>query len=119
MPRHAPHKDRQLCAQVQEALYWALGAAVGDETLALLQVVAVEPMPAASRLLVTLTAPVDLSVEDAANRLGRATHAQKSPPRSTAAAPECSFGLGACNNRLRSRSLASRIDRGHHTRAKT
>lgn len=75
MSRHVAHKDRQLCAQVQEALYWVLGSAVGDEKLALLQVIEVEPMPDASRLLVTLLAPADVSLEKATSRVQEAAKA--------------------------------------------
>jgi ribosome-binding factor A len=75
MPRHSPRKDLQLCAQVREALYWALGSEAGDELLALMQVISVEPMPDASRLLVTLCVPEEMGLDDAAMRLGRATKA--------------------------------------------
>jgi ribosome-binding factor A len=75
MSRHASHKDRQLCAQVQEALYWVLGAAVGDETLALYQVVSVEPIPDATRLLVTLAVPPDQSLDSAQIRIQEAAKA--------------------------------------------
>jgi len=75
MSRRIPRKDLQLCAQVQEALYWILGSEVGDEMLAMLQVLAVEPLPDASRLLVTLSAPSDLSLETALIRLQEATKA--------------------------------------------
>ena len=75
MSRQASRKDLQLCAQVREALYWALGAEVGDEQLALLLVVAVEPIPDASRLLITLSAPADFDLDLATERLNLATKA--------------------------------------------
>jgi ribosome-binding factor A len=75
VPRRVSRKDLQLCAQVREVLFYVLGAAVGDDTLALLQVIAVEPLPDASRLLVTLTAPADVRPEDASARLLRAAKA--------------------------------------------
>ncbi len=83
MSRHVPHRDRQLCAQVHEALYWVLGAEAGDETLALYQVVSVEPMPDATRLLVTLAIPPDQSLENAQIRV---QHAAKAIRAETAAA---------------------------------
>jgi ribosome-binding factor A len=69
MSRQTPRKDLQLCAQVREALYWALGSAAGDETLALLHVVSVEPWPDATRLLATLAVPADQSVANASQRV--------------------------------------------------
>jgi ribosome-binding factor A len=75
MFRRHPRKDLQLCAQVREALYWVLGSAAGDESLAELQVVAVEPLPDASRLLVTLAAVTDAEVEQAVIRVPRAAKA--------------------------------------------
>ena len=94
MSRHVAHKDLQLCAQVQEALYWVLGSTVGDETLALLQVVVVEPLPDATRLLVTLTAPPELSLENAVIRLQEATKAIRAEVASSIhrrKAPELAF----------------------------
>jgi ribosome-binding factor A len=75
MSRRILRKDLQLCSQVQDALYWVLGSAAGDETLAYLQVLSVEPMPDASRLLVTVSSPPDMSLEMAAIRLHEATKA--------------------------------------------
>jgi ribosome-binding factor A len=74
MPRQAFHKNRQLCAQVREALYWVLGSEVGDEKLSLLQVLAVDPAPDASHLLVTLAGPSE-SVGDLTGRLRQASKA--------------------------------------------
>ena len=51
--RRANRKARQLCGQVSEALSYALGQG-GDEVLQGLYVVAVEPAPDESRLLVTV-----------------------------------------------------------------
>jgi ribosome-binding factor A len=75
MSRRVSRKDLQLCAQVQDNLYWVLGAQVGDESLAFLQVLGVEPMPDASRLLVTVSAPADISLEMATIRLQDASKA--------------------------------------------
>lgn len=94
MPRRLSHKDLQLCAQVQDNLYWVLGAQVGDETLAFLQVLAVEPMPDASRLLVTVSAPADMSLETASGRLqdaGKAIRAEVAAAINRRKAPELLF----------------------------
>ncbi len=68
LPR-IPRKDLQLCAQVRDALWFVLGSTVGDETLADLQVMSVEPMPDATRLLVTLAAPCDADLATTSSRL--------------------------------------------------
>jgi ribosome-binding factor A len=47
-----PHKDRQVCRQVYDALNWAL-ADVDDPLLEDLALVAVDPAPDASRVIVT------------------------------------------------------------------
>lgn len=75
MSRRVSRKDLQLCAQVQQALYWVLGSAVGDAALAEFQVIGVEPMPDASRLLVTLSAPADVNPAIAAGRVQSAAKA--------------------------------------------
>jgi len=75
IPHYIPRKDQQLCSQVRESLYWILGSEVGDETLALYQVVDVEPLPDSSRLLVTLTIPPDEKLVDAYARLQGASKA--------------------------------------------
>jgi ribosome-binding factor A len=75
MPPRIPRKDLQLCAQVQETLWYILGSTVGDESLADLQVVSVEPLPDATRLLITLSAPNDADLADATSRLQDATKA--------------------------------------------
>ncbi len=76
MPARRPcHKDLQLAAQVRDELYWALGSIAGDEKLALLEVISVEPWPDASRLLVTLRAPTVQAVENAMLRVQEAAKA--------------------------------------------
>ena len=55
-PRKGQRKVRQLCAQVADTLNLVLGGEFGDPLLQSLQVVAVDPAPDASRLLVTVTA---------------------------------------------------------------
>ena len=73
--RHTNHppgrKAMQLCHQVREALYWVLGSACGDEALALLNVVSVEPAPDTTRMLVTLAVPEEMTFEEATKRLHR------------------------------------------------
>lgn len=71
-------KALQLCGQVQQALYWILGSEAGDEALALLEVVAVEPAPDSTRLLVTLKAPRDIPVAAALEMLQSAHKAIRS-----------------------------------------
>lgn len=73
-PRIA-RKDLQLCAQVQETLWFVLGSTVGNEMLADLQVVSVEPLPDATRLLITLSAPNDADLITATKHLKDATKA--------------------------------------------
>lgn len=52
--RKSERKTRQLCGQVAEVLDAVLAGDCGDDLLRDLQVVAVEPAPDASRLLVTV-----------------------------------------------------------------
>jgi ribosome-binding factor A len=99
MFRRLPRKDLQLCAQVRDALYWVLGSAVGDESLAELQVVAVEPLPDASRLLVTLAATTDAAIEQAQIRVPRAAKAIRAE-------------IAASINRRKAPDLVFRIVRG-------
>jgi ribosome-binding factor A len=73
-PRIA-RKDLQLCAQVRDILWYILGSTVGDDSLADLQVMSVEPLPDATRLLVTVIAPKEMDLTDATGRLQRATKA--------------------------------------------
>jgi ribosome-binding factor A len=53
----AARKASQLCAQVAEALSFALAATSGDDAVAGLTVVAVEPAPDTTRLRVTVAPP--------------------------------------------------------------
>jgi len=63
------HKDRQICRQVYDALGWAL-AEIDDPLLDDLALIAVEPAPDASRVLVTLAATnPDLDIAAAKARL--------------------------------------------------
>jgi ribosome-binding factor A len=48
-------KTQQLCGQVAEAIHYALSGACNDDVLRVLGVVAVQPAPDESRLLVSLT----------------------------------------------------------------
>jgi ribosome-binding factor A len=74
-----PHrKALQLCAQVQESLYWILGSEVGHEDLGLLMVVSVEPAPDDSRLLVTLALPEDMDFAEMTNELHESAKAIRS-----------------------------------------
>lgn len=75
MPPRIPRKDLQLCAQVRDTLWYILGSTVGDEKLADLQVMSVEPMPDATRLLITLQAPSDMDLLDATKQLHHASKA--------------------------------------------
>jgi ribosome-binding factor A len=59
----------QLCRQVQEALIWALGAAVRDELLACCSIADAQPLPGGNRILVTVSVPADVSVCAVAERL--------------------------------------------------
>ncbi len=55
-PRKDDRKARQLCRQVAETLSQVLSGECGDEVLESLQVVAVDPAPDASQLVVTVHA---------------------------------------------------------------
>jgi len=55
-PRKDDRKARQLCRQVAETLSQVLSGECGDEVLQSLQVVAVDPAPDASQLVVTVQA---------------------------------------------------------------
>jgi ribosome-binding factor A len=96
MPSRIPRKDLQLCAQVQETLWYVLGSTVGDETLADLQVISVEPLPDATRLLITLQAPNDADLTRATKRLQDATKAIRAE-------------IAAAINRRKTPELAFRI----------
>lgn len=71
-------KVMQLCGQVQHALYFILGAEVGDESLGLLDVVSVEPAPDSTRLLVTLKRPESMTTDEVMDRLQTASKAIRS-----------------------------------------
>jgi len=64
------HKDRQVCRQVFDALSYAL-AELDDPVIAALALVAVDPAPDASRVLVTLAPATrdDVDVDDALARV--------------------------------------------------
>lgn len=74
-PSRAGRKARQLCAQVAESLGLALAATADDETLASLIVIAADPAPDTSRLLVTVALPKGDRVDpgELLRRLDRAT----------------------------------------------
>jgi len=55
-PRKGDRKVRQLCSQVAETLSLVLSGECGDELLQGLQVVAVDPAPDATQLVVTVRA---------------------------------------------------------------
>jgi ribosome-binding factor A len=55
-PRKGERKSRQLCAQVAETLSLVLNGECGDDVLQSLQVMAVDPAPDASQLVVTVRA---------------------------------------------------------------
>ena len=68
--RRAERKERQLCRQAHEALSQAF-AELSDPCLQRLFVCDVSPAPDASRLAVSLAAPVDLVLDDVTARLQR------------------------------------------------
>ena len=76
--RGGGRKVMQLCSQVQQALYWVLGAETGDESLALLDVLSVEPAPDSTRLLITLKSPPEMKMEESLERLHAASKAIRS-----------------------------------------
>jgi ribosome-binding factor A len=55
-PHKEDRKDRQLCSQVAETLSLVLSGECGDELLQSLKVVAVDPAPDATQLVVTVRA---------------------------------------------------------------
>ena len=65
--RQQSRKCKQLCRQVAETLDWVLSGDSRHELLQSLRVVAVEPAPYSSRLLVTVV--TDLSSEEADRQL--------------------------------------------------
>ena len=62
------HKDRQVCRQVFDALSYALGE-IDDPVVAELALIAVDPAPDASRVLVTLAPGRSVDVDDALARV--------------------------------------------------
>ncbi|MBM4089617.1 MAG: ribosome-binding factor A [Planctomycetes bacterium] len=70
-PRKADRKTRQLCAQVAETLSLVLSGDFGDGVLQSLQVVAVDPAPDASQLVVTVRAALPGETADPAGVLRR------------------------------------------------
>lgn len=71
-------KVMQLCGQVQHALYFILGAEVGDESLALLEVISVDPAPDSTRLLITVKRPESMTLDEATTKLQEAGKAIRS-----------------------------------------
>jgi ribosome-binding factor A len=67
------HKTQQLCAQVAEALNYAFAATCNDDVLRELGIVAVQPAPDESRLLVT----VGPALSGPCDRTQVLTHLQK------------------------------------------
>jgi ribosome-binding factor A len=72
-PRKGDRKLRQLCSQVAETLSLVLSGECADEVLHSLQVVAVEPAPDASQLLVTVCTSLPEDTIDASDAMARLT----------------------------------------------
>ncbi len=70
-PRKGQRKSRQLCAQVAETLSLVLSGECGDDLLQSLQVVAVDPAPDASQLVITVRAGLPGEEADPAEVLTR------------------------------------------------
>jgi len=77
-PRKGDRKVRQLCSQVADTLSQVLSGECGDELLQSLQIVAVDPAPDATQLVVTVRAGLPGEVVDPgevsarlANNMGR------------------------------------------------
>jgi ribosome-binding factor A len=71
-PRKGDRKVRQLCSQVAETLGLVLSGECADDLLQSLQIVAVDPAPDASQLLVTVRAGMPgetIDPDDATERL--------------------------------------------------
>ena len=77
LPIRPNRKTLQLAGQIKEALNWVLGEASGDESLALCYIDEVEPLPGGNRMLVKVTVPDDIPLEDITRRL----HVASSPLR--------------------------------------
>jgi ribosome-binding factor A len=74
-PRKGDRKLRQLCSQVSETLALVLSGECGDDVLRNLHVVAVDPAPDASQLVVTVTSAIpeeSLDQNDTMERLMQA-----------------------------------------------
>ena len=77
-PRKGDRKVRQLCSQVADTLSQVLSGECGDDVLQSLQVVAVDPAPDATQLLITVRGglpgeaidPAEISAR-LANRMGK------------------------------------------------
>lgn len=69
--RRQSRKSKQLCRQVAEALDWVFSGDSRDELLQSLRVVAVEPAPYSSRLLVTVVSDLPARTTDSQSILGR------------------------------------------------
>ena len=65
----------QLCRQVHEALNWAIGASIRDYRLADCTIAEVQPLPGGNRLLVKVTVPVDVPLNEVDERLAKAAPA--------------------------------------------
>lgn len=70
-PRKGQRKARQLCAQVAETLSLVLSGECGDDLLQSVQVLAVDPAPDASQLVVTVRAGLPDEQVDPAEVLER------------------------------------------------
>ena len=70
-PRKGDRKVRQLCSQVADTLSLVLSGEFGDSVLQSLQVVAVDPAPDASQLVVTVHADLPDETADPAEVLKR------------------------------------------------
>jgi ribosome-binding factor A len=65
----------QLCRQVHEALTWALGSSTRDERLAYCTIADVQPLAGGNRMLVKVSVPRDLSLDEIAEQLAVAAPA--------------------------------------------
>ena len=70
-PRKGQRKVRQLCAQVADTLNLVISGEFGDSVLQSLQVVAVDPAPDASQLVVTVNAGLPGEVANPVEVLSR------------------------------------------------
>lgn len=72
-PRKGDRKDRQLCSQVAETLGLVLSGECSDDVLQSLQIVAVDPAPDASQLVVTVRAGLPEETVDPVDVMERLT----------------------------------------------